>query len=140
MGFFRNKEQKEQMPIQWKISRSCFNLLLEVAKSSYPNEFGGLLRADTKAKDTIVELVLLPGTISGGSSALFQLHMLPIDYTIVGTIHSHPSGIPLPSDEDFFFFNKYGRIHIIVASPFSDASWNAFDFAGKKQTIDVIDD
>ena len=139
MGFFKKKEQQPIRPVQWKISRSCLHLIQETAKSSFPNEFGGLLRVDSKAKDTIVELVLLPGTISGESHALFQLHMMPIDYSVVGTIHSHPSGIPFPSDEDFFFFNKYGKIHIIMASPFTEASWNGFDYTGKQHTIDIVD-
>ena len=115
MSFFRRKKKHEYTLIQWRIKRKCLDIILEGAKSIYPKEFGGLLRVDSQAKNTIIEVILLPGTISGGSQALFKLHMLPIDFSIVGTVHSHPSGIPIPSHADLELFDKYGRIHIIVA-------------------------
>ncbi len=90
--------------------KKCLDIILEGAKSIYPNEFGGLLRVDNQAKNTIIEVILLPGTISGGSQALFKLHMLPIDFSIIGTVHSHPSGVPIPSGADLELFDKYGKI------------------------------
>jgi len=139
MSFFqRKKKQKYYIPIQWKIKRECLNIILESAKSIYPNEFGGLLRVDTASKNTIIEIILLPGTISGGSQAIFQLHMLPIDFSIVGTVHSHPSGSPRPSKADLELFDKYGRIHIIVASPFDEYSWRTYDHLGKEIDVSII--
>jgi len=70
--------------------------------------------------------------------ALFKLHMLPIDFSIVGTVHSHPSGFPLPSHADLEFFDKYGRIHIIVASPFSESSWKAYTYLGNEIDITIV--
>ena len=137
MGFF-NKKQEDSDRIDWKITEKCLDLILESAKSSYPNEFGALLRVDLEKKDTIIELVLLPGTISGDSHAIFRLHMLPIDFSIVGTVHSHPSPSPYPSDADLQLFRKQGKVHIIVANPYTKSSWNAFDFNGNKIEIEVI--
>ncbi len=131
MGFFRRKKKTEYTPTSWKIRRDCLNLILECAKSSFPNEFGGLLRVDTKLKDTIIEVIILPGTISGGSHAIFQMHMRPIDFSIVGTVHSHPSPFARPSEADLHLFSKYGKIHIIAASPFNEESWTAYDYSGK---------
>ena len=136
MSFFQHKNKTNYTPIQWKIKKDCLDVILECAKSEYPNEFGGLLRVDTASKNTVIEVVLLPGTISGGSQAIFQLHMLPIDFSIVGTVHSHPSGIPRPSRADLELFDKYGRIHIIVASPFDEYSWKTYNYLGKE--IDVV--
>ena len=137
MNIFRKKRKDKAANIRkkWKIKRKCLDLILECAKSNYPNEFGGLLRVDTNSKDTISEIVVLPGTISGESHAIFQLHMLPIDFSIVGTVHSHPSPSFHPSDADIHLFGKFGRVHIVVAYPFTESSWKAYDHNGK--TIDI---
>ena len=77
MILFKKKKNKVE-PIQkrWKIARNCLDLILECAKSEYPNEFGGFLRVDADEKDTITEIVILPGTISGDSHAIFRMNML----------------------------------------------------------------
>jgi proteasome lid subunit RPN8/RPN11 len=115
-------------------------LILEASKSNYPREFGGLLRVDKASKDTISEIIILPGTISGDSHAIFKLHMLPIDYSIVGTVHSHPSSFIIPSEADLDLFDRFGKIHIIVASPFNENSWKAYDYMGNELEIYIIYD
>ncbi len=137
MGIFKYKEKNEISP-QWRIKQKCLDLILECAKSNYPNEFGGLLRADADEKLTIIEIVVLPGTIFGESHAIFKLHMLPIDFSIVGTVHSHPSPFARPSDADLQLFGKHGKIHIIAATPFNNSSWKAYDYKGKEIDIVVI--
>ena len=139
MNFFLKKKNKnEYNRVQWNIKKDCLDIILESAKSIYPKEFGGLLRVDSKLKHTIIEVILLPGTISGGSQAIFQLHMLPIDFSIIGTVHSHPSGIPRPSSADLTLFDKYGKIHIIVASPFNEYSWKSYDYLGNEIDIKIV--
>ena len=130
------KDENDQVQPQWKIKRECLEFILECAKSSYPNEFGGLLRVDIDKKHTIIETVILPGTVSGEAHAIFKLHMLPIDFTIIGTAHSHPSPSFHPSDADVLLFRKYGKVHIVVAYPFTISSWKAYDYNGKE--IDII--
>jgi len=138
MGLFRRKTT--QYPTHpWKITRKCLELIFESSKSNYPQEFGALLRVDRVDKNTIIEVVLLPGTISGDSHAIFHLHMLPIDYSIVGTVHSHPSSIARPSDADLDLFNHFGKIHIIVGvSANGNISWQAYDYAGRGVAIEII--
>jgi len=139
---FKRKNKKKiytsQDTHKWKIKQKCLRLILECAKSSYPKEFGGLLRTDSKEKNTIIEVVILPGTISGDSHAVFQLHMLPIDYSIVGTVHSHPTSNPYPSQTDLQLFEKYGRIHIIIAKPYTEKSWRAYNHRGNNIELTVI--
>jgi proteasome lid subunit RPN8/RPN11 len=137
MSIFKKKENY-QVTQQWKIKRRTLDFILESAKSTYPNEFGGFLRVDLDKKDTISEIVLLPGTVSGESHAIFKLNMLPIDFSIVGTVHSHPSVSFLPSEADTFLFRKYGKIHMIVAYPFNPSSWKAYDLYGKKTDVKII--
>ena len=139
MGFFKKKKKKKEVVFKkWKIKKNCLDLIFESAKSSYPNEFGALLRVDEEQRDTITELVLLPGTISGDAHAIFRMHMLPIDFSIVGTVHSHPSPYPIPSDADLQLFGKHGKIHIIAASPYDISSWKAYDYDGNEVQIKII--
>src|SRR2546428_1085444 len=92
------------------IARKTLRMILEASRDMYPREFGAILRAE---EGTITELILVPGTISGKRHAIFQLHTLPADFSVVGTVHSHPSGVYEPSDEDRALFNKFGGIHLI---------------------------
>lgn len=118
------------------IKKKTLRMILEASKSSYPEEFGAILRA---TKGAINELILLPGTVQGERSALFKLHMLPIDFTVVGTVHSHPSGVCFPSRADVDLFRRFGWIHIIVCRPYSMSSWAAFDANGEPRELKVVD-
>ena len=138
MGFFKRNKSRVRKTINWKIKHSCLDLIIESARSVYPNEFGALLRVDDEEKDTISELVLLPGTVQGESHAIFKLHMQPVDFNIVGTVHSHPSRFPIPSNADLELFGKHGRIHMIIANPYNHSSWRAYDYNGKEIELKVL--
>lgn len=118
------------------IKRETIQMILEASRETYPNEFGAVLRAE---EGVITEIMLLPGTLSGQQSAIFRLHMLPIDFTVVGTAHSHPSGSIAPSGADVTLFQKFGYIHIITGLPFDENSWRAFDMYGQPIDLKVID-
>ena len=133
-----NKNKNNNIELDWRIKRKCLELILECAKSTYPNEFGGLLRVDMERKDTIIELIMLPGTISGETHAIFKLHMLPIDFSIVGTVHSHPSYSARPSGADLQLFRKHGKVHIIAATPYDTTSWKAYNHKGDELDLKVI--
>jgi len=128
------------MPLKRKraraIKRETIEMILEASRDVHPNEFGAILRAE---EGVITEIMLLPGTISGSRSAIFQLHMLPIDFTVVGTVHSHPSGAISPSGADMAFFQKFGYIHIITGVPFNKDSWRSFDLYGEPISLEVVD-
>lgn len=138
MNFFKKKVKRSDSGHQWKITKDCLSFILESSRSVYPREFAGLLRVDDVLKDTIIELVLLPGTISGDSHAIFKLHMRPIDFSLVGTIHSHPSPSYHPSEADKALFRKYGKVHMIVAYPFDEQSWQGYDGNGEMLKLQVI--
>lgn len=137
MLFKKDNKKKIYPKKNWRITKNCLEMILESSKDVFPKEFGGLLRADNVDKNLITEIVILPGTISGSTHAIFQMHMRPIDYSIVGTVHSHPSESYHPSNADKEMFRKYGKIHIIVASPFSMKSWNAYDYNGEKINVNI---
>jgi proteasome lid subunit RPN8/RPN11 len=103
--------------VQVNIKRSVTESILDYAKACYPNEGILLLRGKaSKGTLNVVEVVLPPLSVRGSGFSEFPLHMLPIDFSIVGTMHSHPSGALKPSAADLNHF--YGKIMIIVAYPF----------------------
>ncbi len=118
-----------------KIRKGVIELVMESSKSSLPNEFAALLKAK---RDIIYEIALLPGTISGDRSAIMQLWNRPIDLNYVGTIHSHPSGLIYPSDDDRSLYSKFGNIHIIVGYPFNLHSWRAFNNEGAEIEVEMV--
>ena len=120
-----------------RISRRTLESALAAARSSYPNEFGGVLRADPPG--VIGELLLVPGGTSGRRHANFHLYMLPADLSVVGTVHSHPSGALQPSDADLQLFRSWGRRHLILGAPYSKGMWRAYDGNGRETTLEVIE-
>ena len=114
MGFFMGKNVTVSMSLE------LLEAIFEGAKRLYPRETILLLRGK-KSKDVISveELVVPPLATYGNGFANIPLHMLPVDFSIVGTVHSHPSGNLTPSNVDFNHF--FGRILMIVGFPFADA-------------------
>jgi proteasome lid subunit RPN8/RPN11 len=120
------------------ITRGCLDAALACARSAFPNEFGGVLRADPPG--TISDLLLLPGTTAGRRHANFQLYMLPVDLGVAGTVHSHPSGALHPSEADLTLFRHWGRRHIILGAPYTSGLWRAYDGNGRETHLDVVGD
>lgn len=119
----------------FKIKKEVMKLICEASKDTFPNEFAAFLRMKY---DIVYEIILLPGTISSSRSAMYQLRMKPIDFTIVGTVHSHPSGVTLPSDEDLNLFSKTGKLHVIVGYPFEITNFSAYDRNGNRIEVELI--
>jgi len=117
------------------IDKEALEFILGASRSSHPKEFAGVLRA---TGDTIKEVLLLPGTISSGRSAVLKLHMMPIDPTACGTVHSHPSPNASPSGEDLALFAKHGQVHIIAAAPYNEHSWKAYNHRGEEISLEVV--
>ena len=117
------------------IRRDALDLMLASAKGALPNEFAGVLRA---YDGVVTEVMVLPGTEQGARAALFKFHMLPADRSVVGTVHSHPSGNYWPSGADLELFDRFGSVHIIVGYPYNVHSWQAYDGRGRARDISVI--
>ncbi|MBC7219589.1 MAG: Mov34/MPN/PAD-1 family protein [Hadesarchaea archaeon] len=118
-----------------KIDREVLDFILAVSRSSYPKEFAGVLRAKG---GVIKEVLVLPGTLSSEESAVLRLHMLPIDPSACGTVHSHPSPAASPSGDDLLLFTKFGRIHIITAFPYDEKSWKAYNHRGEEVILKIV--
>jgi len=126
------------MPFQkpvYAIRRKVLRMILGASADMFPKEFGAILRAED---GVITEILLVPGTVSGNRHAIFQLHMLPTDFSVVGTVHSHPSGNYNPSDEDLALFRKFGGLHVIVGYPYNESTWAAWKHSGDRLDLEVI--
>ncbi len=117
------------------ITEKVLRMVLEASKDAYPNEFAAGMR---EIDGIISELIMVPGTVSGPRSALLRLNNLPIDYSMVGVVHSHPSPNIHPSSNDLNMFGRYGRVHIIVGIPYDMNSWQAYDYQGKEIELSII--
>jgi proteasome lid subunit RPN8/RPN11 len=119
------------------VDEELLRAILEGAKRLYPKEMLLLLRGEKK-RDTlkISELVVPPLATYGSHFADIRLHMLPIDFSIVGTVHSHPSGGMTPSTTDLNHF--FGVILMIVGFPFvGEQNVAAYNRNGKRVTLQI---
>lgn len=112
------------------LKASVINSLLSYARNSHPNE-GILLLRGKVSKDEIMvkEVVIPPFATHGEGFSSFPLHTLPLDLSIVGTAHSHPSGVLKLSLEDLT--NFYSRMMVVMAYPYnSEKDIAIFDSEG----------
>jgi proteasome lid subunit RPN8/RPN11 len=70
-------------------------------------------------------------------SASYPVYMLPIDFSIVGTLHSHPSGSLEMSAQDVN--HMYGRVSLLTAFPYGLDDIAAYNKQAEKLTIRVTD-
>lgn len=117
------------------IRRAALDLILAAGREALPNEFAGVLRA---YDGIITEVLVLPGTEQGTQAAIFKFYMMPVDRSVVGTVHSHPSGNFWPSKADMELFDRFGRVHIICGFPFGPANWAAYDGIGNPRDLEVF--
>ncbi len=119
------------------IPRNLLDAILVGAKQLYPRESFLLLRGN-KHKDiiTVSDLLVAPFAVHGRGFASYPSHMLPMDFSIVGTVHSHPSGNIQPSSVDLN--HLFGRVLMIAGYPFTDERCLAvYGSDGQKLTLNV---
>ncbi len=107
------------------------------AKQLYPRESFLMLRGK-KRKGVIYvsDLVLAPFAVHGEGFANFNPYMLSGDFSLVGTVHSHPSGNIRPSHVDLNHF--FGRILMIVGYPYEGKTCIAvYDSNGDKLPLEI---
>ncbi len=119
------------------MSQELLDAIFDSAKHLYPRETILVLRGK-KVKDTIriVDLLIPPLATYGQGFATYQFHLLPMDFSMVGTVHSHPSGNKNPSDVDFNHF--FGRILMIVGYPYaSSLDVAVYNSHGEKLPLEI---
>ncbi|MCS7365860.1 MAG: Mov34/MPN/PAD-1 family protein [archaeon GB-1867-035] len=121
------------------INRDCLETILMIAKNAYPKETLLLLRGKIgRGLVKIEEILFLPPRYVGFDAVSFDPYRLPIDFSIVGIVHSHPSGDLKPSLEDLNA--DFGSIMMIVGYPFdSKRDVAVYDYDGRRLKLRVID-
>jgi len=124
-------------PVTVSIPTELLETILEGAKQLYPRESFLLLRGKkSKGLISVSDLVVAPFAVHGNGFASYSPHMLPMDFSVVGTVHSHPSGNIQPSHVDLNYM--MGRILMIVGYPFADERCVAvYDSNGEKIALHV---
>ncbi|MDQ1280561.1 MAG: hypothetical protein QG670_1824 [Thermoproteota archaeon] len=123
-----------------KIRQPVIDGILEYSAACHPREAILLLKGKVKGQGIVVEEVEIPPfAVHSYESSHFPLYMLPIDFSIVGTAHSHPSSVLQPSIVDLNHF--YGRIMIITAYPYkSEQNLKVFNNNGNHIQYEIIRD
>jgi proteasome lid subunit RPN8/RPN11 len=120
------------------IKQAVVDSILSYAQMLHPREAVLLLKGKVNKYKIIVNDTQIPPLATHGNTfSTFPLHMLPIDFSIVGVAHSHPSGALRPSVTDLNKF--YGRIMVITAYPYrSEKNVAIFDREGKSLKYEVV--
>jgi proteasome lid subunit RPN8/RPN11 len=85
----------------------------------------------------VTEVQIPPLATHGSTFSGFPLRRLPIDFSVVGVAHSHPSGALRPSATDLNKF--YGRLMLISAYPYrSEQNMIILNRQGNPQKFTVI--
>jgi proteasome lid subunit RPN8/RPN11 len=121
-----------------QLPKEILDAIFAGAKQLYPRESFLLLRGKkTKGTISINDLALAPFAVHGEGFANFNPFMFSGDFSLVGTVHSHPSGNISPSNVDLNHF--FGRILMIVGYPFEGEGCVAvYDSNGEKMSLQII--
>ena len=110
--------------------------MLMFAKERHPKEAILMLRGKVnKDSITITDYLFPPFATTNSISASYPIHMLPIDFSIVGTIHSHPSGSLQLSAQDMN--HVYGRISMVMGFPYGLGDVAAYNKQAERLSLRV---
>lgn len=112
--------------------------ILSYSQMLHPKEAILILKGKVSDKKLVINDTLIPPLATQGNTfSEFPLNKLPIDFSVMGIAHSHPSGVLCPSIVDLNKF--YGKIMIITRYPyFSEQDLAIFDREGESLRYTVI--
>lgn len=118
------------------IKKELLEGIMAYCHDHHPREILGLLRTD---KGIVSEFILPPGAITSHDTGVFIPSRVPMDSSINGTVHSHPTGNPYPSQADINIF-KSRRFHFIIGYPYNNFFCvKCFDQLGNELNFRVIE-
>ncbi|HKZ87898.1 MAG TPA: Mov34/MPN/PAD-1 family protein [Candidatus Bathyarchaeia archaeon] len=120
-----------------QIPQDILDAIYAGAMQLYPRESFLFLRGKkNKGVICISDIILAPFAVHGRGFANFNPYMVSGDFSLVGTVHSHPSGNTAPSHVDLNHF--FGRILMIVGYPFEGEECVAvYDSNGEKLPLTI---
>lgn len=119
------------------IDKELLDAILEGARRLYPKETILLLRGKKQKNSIEISDFLVPPLANYGRGfSSLPLSMLPMDFSIVGTAHSHPSGNLMPSNADLN--HSFGVVLMIAGFPFrNEQNVAVYNRSGEKLTLHV---
>ena len=119
-----------------KIKEDLLKAILENARLMHPKEILFMLRGEKK-KDCIIisDIIIPPFATYGHGFATFSLSTFPIDFSIIGTAHSHPSVNLAPSIGDLN--QAIGKIMMIVGYPYAKQNVVVYDREGNLLELEI---
>ena len=118
------------------VDRELLGEMLSFARERHPQEAILMLRGVVKKESiTITDYLFPPYATTDSVSASYPIHMLPIDFSIVGIAHSHPSGGLKLSTQDLN--HMYGRFSMLMAYPYGLGDVAVFNKQGERLLIGV---
>jgi proteasome lid subunit RPN8/RPN11 len=119
------------------IDKELLDAILEGARRLYPKETILLLRGKKQKNSIEISDLLVPPLANYGRGfSSLPLYMLPMDFSIVGTAHSHPSGSLMPSHADLN--HSFGVVLMIAGFPFrNEQNVAVYNRSGEKMTLHV---
>jgi len=120
------------------VERAVVDSILSYARMLHPRESILLLKGKVDKHRLLINDTQIPPLATHGITfSSFPLHTLPIDFSVMGVAHSHPSGALRPSVTDLNKF--YGRIMLITAYPYlSEKNIIILDREGKPLKYVVV--
>ncbi len=120
-----------------QIEDSLLKEMLRFARSRHPYETILLLRGErNKNLIRVSEYLFPPFASASKTNASFPVSMLPVDFTIMGTAHSHPSGSFRLSNADYH--NFFGRIMLLMVYPYKVSDVVVFTKNGERASIKIF--
>jgi proteasome lid subunit RPN8/RPN11 len=123
--------------LEVSIDKELLDVILEGARRLYPKETILLLRGKKQKNSIQISDLLVPPLAKYGRGfSSLPLHMLPMDFSVLGTAHSHPSGSLMPSHADLNHF--FGLVLMITAFPFrNEQNVVVYNRNGEKLTLHI---
>jgi proteasome lid subunit RPN8/RPN11 len=120
------------------VERGLLEEMLSFARERHPKEAVLMLRGKvSKESITLTDYLFPPYATTDSVSASYPIYMLPIDFSIVGTLHSHPSGVLRLSTQDIN--HMYGRFSMLAAYPYGLGDIAIFNKQGERLVVRVTD-
>ena len=119
-----------------KVKKDLLFGFFALSREHHPRESLGILKMEN---NVFTEFILPPGTITSNNAGFFNPIRIPTNRSYQGTIHSHPSGVAIPSLQDLNSVFKGYRVNFIVGYPYNLYNIRCFDKNGNLLQFKVID-
>ena len=119
-----------------KIKKELLLGFFALSREHHPRESLGILKMEN---NVFTEFILPPGAITSRNAGIFSPVRIPTNRSYQGTIHSHPSGVAIPSLQDLNSVFKGYRVNFIVGYPYSLNNIKCYSKNGNELQFKVIE-